>query len=1589
MKKKTKQIKSNSGMNSIKISTSGIQPLFVAIIMGLILLMGAEVTAQRIYGPQGVDLHSTHRYSISLPSPSNYIVWKASAGRIRYLSGSNPSSSTSVDITWNKVGHTMIEVSYQSEYGWKTSRTFLGVILPAPPTPTVGNIGCTETRLYRAGSPPTDVTWYWQGKNSNGTSRSKGSRSSFIVNEGSGTYYLRARDNKGNWSNESSSVYVQVNQIPAIPPVPDISVSCGTTVLTRATPPSGVKWYWQSEASGTETGMVNLNASMTLRSGPISQERVHYLRARNNTTGCWGTARAVNYTIIAPPAMPDAPTVADRCEESVLTRSTPPSGVTWYWQSSNMGTSTANSDITVTRNSGSVYYLRAKDNTTGCWGTARSVAYSIQPPPTWYKDGDKDGFGDPNNSTTACEQPTGYVTNNTDICPDEFGRYSGCTSGVYELDLSTNNNYVFTRLYQKAMTSSNQIEFNNDVIENITYFDGLGRPIQQNAIKASPNEKDIVTPVVYDNIGRQTKNYLSFESGTTPGSYKTGDIYNDINTYYKNTYPDDFIGISTAEVNAYSENDYENSPLNRVLKQAAPGKDWKLGSGHEIEFAYETNIANEVRLFELSFTDDDMERPTLTAGTGFYDAGQLYKTVTYDENHTNGKDHSTEEFKNTQGQIILKRTYNSSPTSSGEGAEGGGGAHDTYYIYDDYGNLSFVIPPKVDTTNGISNTELAELCYQYKYDQRNRLVEKKIPGKGWEYIVYNKLDQPVLTQDALLKQNNLWLFTKYDALGRVAYTGKMTISSKTRLQLQQEANDFIEELWVTKSNATNIGGAIIYYTNDGYPNTQNVEVLTINYYDNYDFLGATPNAVLANPTIVYGESISNHTQSLATGSQIKVLETNDWITTVTYYDKKGRPIYVATKNDYLSTTDTIESKLDFTGKVQETKTTHTKDSSTAIVTIDKFTYDHMGRVLTQTQTINNSDEELIVSNNYDSLGQLEGKKVGGTATQGAVESLQTVSYNYNVRGWLTGINDVNDMGNDLFSFAISYNTPQKGAQALYNGNISETLWQTANDYTNRWYKYNYDALNRITEAISNDGNYNLSNVTYDKAGNILSLDRKGHLNDAASAFGDMDKLVYNYSHNEVSNKLLKVTDNTTNTFGFKDGNKNGDDFVYDENGNLTIDRNKRITSILYNHLNLPTIVTVSGANNGTINYVYDATGAKLKKVATESGNSTITEYTDGGYIYKNGNLEYFSTAEGYVTPENGGYKYVYQFKDHLQNVRLSYTDANNDGTITNDEIIQEKHYYPFGLKMRGYNEAISSHGNSTAQLRGFGGKEEQNELGLGWIDITARNYDPAIGRWMNLDPLAEQMRRHSPYNYAFDNPIYFIDPDGMKPFGNGEEPEEVYKGPSVAVGDNVVNELDEVIIGTIVTGEAQGAHVETTEGGERFNGFKAEGEIKTQDTKTSGSISGFSAGYENTSEGNMTSGNASVFGVEAEFSSKADGITETKGKASLFKAEASGAFGVYSPEINGGKEGAAVKASIGAFVAKGEVSTSITIPEALPIVGGYKIGITRGGSFASAHIGGGAEASVVNGVAKLSASVNVGLGVGYKYGFSVSSGKLK
>ena len=125
-------------------------------------------------------------------------------------------------------------------------------------------------------------------------------------------------------------------------------------------------------------------------------------------------------------------------------------------------------------------------------------------------------------------------------------------------------------------------------------------------------------------------------------------------------------------------------------------------------------------------------------------------------------------------------------------------------------------------------------------------------------------------------------------------------------------------------------------------------------------------------------------------------------------------------------------------------------------------------------------------------------------------------------------------------------------------------------------------------------------------------------------------------------------------------------------------------------------------------------------------------------------------------------------------MRVSFANDPLQGNVL--KILEENHYYAFGMKHENYNVTrlnfkyypetgvelvpLPAVANASYNVK-FNGKELQEELGLNFYDYGARNYDPALGRWMNIDPLAEMSRRWTPYNYCYSNPIIFIDPDGM------------------------------------------------------------------------------------------------------------------------------------------------------------------------------------------------------------------------------------
>ena len=912
-----------------------------------------------------------------------------------------------------------------------------------------------------------------------------------------------------------------------------------------------------------------------------------------------------------------------------------------------------------------------------------------------------------------------------------YGTLLTLGSGSVYAQTSTEN-YIKTVECLKADCSEKK--------ETVVYFDGLGREKQALQVGASPTGNTIVTPFEYDGFGRQAKEYLPFPISGASNQLNTGATGD---TFYLET---------TGDYIPYSEKTFENSPLNRVLFQAAPGRDWMKGAGHEIGFQYATNSDGEVFNFGVA---DPTTNPTLTLSNSItYSGGALYKTITTDENGQ-----PIEEFKDKEGRVVLKRIHIESKTVAPLNSSGN---HDTYYVYDIYGNLTFVLPPQlINTDYGNINSyrnNLAELGYQYLYDEKNRLVEKQLPGKGREFMVYDNQDRLTLQQD--INQRTAvekgWTFFKYDKFGRMVYSGffKNTAtrgSMQTALNNKKTANNEERVPTVFANNGQNI-----FYTNAQFPNGS-LTVQSVNYYDHYQNLGVTPSSI-DNQKVVGVDDTK--TKGLAVASYTNVLGETTWNKAYTFYDEEYlRPVASHLVN-YLNGYQTTASVLDFRGKVKNTMTKHklSESEGNEITVKEEFDYYPNELLKYQTHQVNNNPKEYIVQNSYNEINQLTSKKVGNTV---ASNPLQTVDYKYNIRGWLTDINDVEQaIRPKLFSFNINYGSH-------FNGNISGVSWKTNEQDSYKTYRFDYDGLNRLLTAdfaviqtgfiggSTNVGAYNEYVKGYDYNGNIKGFTRNGNL--LNNNLFTIDDLTYDYQAN--SNKLLNVSDNRTED-GFADKNKYSgttiedpkNDYKYDLNGNLTKDLNKGITKISYNYLNLPTEVLWNASKK--INYTYDASGVKLRKVVTDGATVTTTDYL-GGFQYVNNSLQFFPTAEGYVNVTGGTtFNYVYNYTDHLGNVRLSYQKEAN-GTL---KVLEENNYYPFGLKHKGYNNTNLANTNYKYK---YNGKELQEELGLNWTAMDFRNYDASIGRFMSQDGLAEVMPDWTPYRFSFNNPIYFSDPTGL------------------------------------------------------------------------------------------------------------------------------------------------------------------------------------------------------------------------------------
>jgi RHS repeat-associated protein len=834
------------------------------------------------------------------------------------------------------------------------------------------------------------------------------------------------------------------------------------------------------------------------------------------------------------------------------------------------------------------------------------------------------------------------------------------------------NLHSVTNILQAGVTNSTSIYTlpADKISQTIDYQDGYGRTFQVVAVGQSPDANDVVMPTGYSSQGLVEKSYLPYVATSKDGlvkinalrgadlQYTTSEQYQ----FYQTT------PLIATDAYPYAVKVLAPSPLANLREQGASGLDWQPGSGHTIKNDLILNVTSQVRYWKPDGT---------TATT--YAANSLLVSQVTDENGNKVLTFTDKLGRTILKQVQMDETLESVVTPWLE----------TYYIYDEYNRLNYIVPPKamkvLGTGSSLNVTTVPELIHSFVYDSRGRLVEKKVPGAVVQYIVYDQFDRVALTQDGNLRSANKWNFVKYDVFNRPVYAGiylNATQITRPAVQALFDAINYSVSPYfeVEQVNATYQG-----YSNQQFPTTD-LTVLTVNYYDHYDFDRNATADYSYDAAHLSGQETSAvlKPRGLPTGSKRVVFDatgavTTTWLINVVFYDKFDRAIQTVANNHlYTTVADKTTIIYDFV-KVLKSKTTHYQNATTSLYFIDRPEYDHAGRVLKSYRQINTNTEQLLVQYVYNKLGQVIDKKLHDL---GGSTFLQSVDFRYNIRGWLKSINNAqltidsqnNDETGDYFGMELLYNAQESGLTntPYYNGNISATKWKGLGASTGsadqRSYKYTYDKSDRLKSATfqayvgttwSNEVNTLNETMTYDHNGNIKTLVRNQNLLGNSgititSTAQTIDNLTYSYASN--LDKLTQVEDAATATGGFLNPVSTSSEYTYNTDGSQTKDDNKGISSITYNVLGKPLVVTFSGTPTKTITYTYDAAGNKLKMVTLANSVTTTTDYV-GGFVYTNNALSFFSSPEGRVVKNGSNYEYQYAIADHQGNTRVLFSSA--------------------------------------------------------------------------------------------------------------------------------------------------------------------------------------------------------------------------------------------------------------------------------------------------------------------------------------------
>ncbi len=899
----------------------------------------------------------------------------------------------------------------------------------------------------------------------------------------------------------------------------------------------------------------------------------------------------------------------------------------------------------------------------------------------------------------------------------------------------------------------------------VKYYDGFGRLKEEVKVDETTAHNDLVIFHEYDAHGRKAREWLPTSvTPSSPGQYTP------------------FSGFSAAAAGMWNDThpftacEYEPMPGGAVTSTTGPGEVWHA-LGKAVRYEYLTNVSGNDTLNCLQYnTSNSGNTLPHVSISGSHVAGSLLVTRKEDEDG-----HAVLVFKDRMGRILLSRSIDHAGASKI--------LYDTYYVYDGEGNLVAVIPPSLSdkyTSGTLDAADIKDYAYIYGYDRRRRRCYSKLPGVEPVLTVYDGADRPMYVQTGGQRRRGESTFHIYDIFGRECITGICSYN----IPIQADP-PFISTM--PYCTYTGLSDEFMGYEIQGI-SLSAPKLLKVSYYDRYDFLSGN-DSLMYTWKEGYGKKL-NKAYGLLTGTVSACLSSNDmkvpYLHEAIYYDDRQRIIQTKSTN-HLSGTDAHYYAYNFIG--QETAHLHVHTSkiqprlSTTTVETSN-TYDHAGRLLTVTHSVNGGTPVTIRNLTYDELGHVRSDSRNGG--QGLLQS-----YEYNARSWTTGITG------SLFNMSVCYGMDHDGQGTAFNGNMASVEWSSLNDVTRR-YSFRYDGLSRLSGAIyteennENNDRYSTS-YSYDKQGNIESLSRNGLQDDGT--YGKVDDLFYEYD----GNRLVKVSNAVDipcykGAMHFADGADEETEYLYDDDGNMVCDKNRGISDITYNIILKPEHIQF---NTGRyMNFAYSATGEKLQANYMlelprlhEPGIRTLSSGQSGfgnslgglddpvgpgirdSLIGKDrpqlgdnlyiliygahrtdycGNVIYEDLClipdrilfdGGYVTFSNKQPVYHFYLTDHQGNVRVV---ASADGTLE-----ETNHYYPFGA-------LFGESAGSSRQRYKYNGKELERLLALDWYDYGARWYDPVLARWHAVDPLAEKYPDISPYVYCNNNAVNAIDPDGRK-----------------------------------------------------------------------------------------------------------------------------------------------------------------------------------------------------------------------------------